>query len=193
MVAWNSNSSIHLSIDRSNRSFIKISGKFVSIIAILSLKLSKVGNVLDELRNVFSPEVSIQIINANIVFGAEHLLRTLTVTFESKRRGTVFVRDEEIDLLLRLSYTRQVSDAIAFAGFTNSSIACLILYSGSKDSLIAAKKRIEGLYGRGDSTYLEPNKTKKITISARLGIDYMLFDDISFMKYLVERGALIVK
>ena len=87
MVAWNSTSRIHLSIDRSNSSFIKISGKFVSIITIPSLKLSKVGSVLNELRNVFSPKVSIQIINANIVFGAEHLLRTLMVTFESKRRG----------------------------------------------------------------------------------------------------------
>jgi tRNA threonylcarbamoyladenosine modification (KEOPS) complex Cgi121 subunit len=192
-VAWNIQSILELSSIKSKGSLLKIAGNYVSIITIQSPGALKTKSILLYLRNVSGPTVSVQVINASVVYGVEHLLRTLAVTLECRKRHTFFIRDQEIDVLLRLSYTRQVSDAIDFAGFPKSGNACLLLYSESKSRLLVAKRHIPTLCAVGDNTSLEPNETKKTSISAKLGIDHTLFDDTTFVKYLAERAALLVR
>lgn len=171
----------------------KISGKFVSIILIQLPEAQNVKNMLTDLRRGLSPKVLFQIINPNVVYNLEHLLRTLIITFESKKRDCIFVRNETIDLLLRLSYSRQVSDAIRFAGSPETGTVCLLLYSGDRNDLEIAKRSISKQFQTGYDNDLEPSWTKKANISTKLGIDYTKFDDIDFVNYLVERAALVVR
>jgi tRNA threonylcarbamoyladenosine modification (KEOPS) complex Cgi121 subunit len=192
-VACISGSIFELSKDKSFDSLRRISGKFVSITLIQLPEAQNIKNVLTDLRCELNPKVSFQIINPNVVYGLEHLLRTIIISFESKKRDCIFVRNEDIDLLLRLSYSRQVSDAIRFAGYPKSGTGCLLLYSGDKNDLVIAKRSISRKFESGDDLDLEPNQTKKANISVKLGIDYTIFDDISFAKYLVERAALVVR
>jgi tRNA threonylcarbamoyladenosine modification (KEOPS) complex Cgi121 subunit len=182
-----------LSKDKSSNSTRKISGKFVSIILIQLPEAQNVKNILTNLRVGLSAKVLFQIINPNVVYNLEHLLRTLIITFESKKRDCIFVRNEAIDLLLRLSYSRQVSHAIRFAGSPKTGTVCLLLYSGDRNDLEIAKRSISKQFQTGDDIDLEPSRTKKANISTKLGIDYTKFDDIDFVNYLVERAALVVR
>ena len=182
-----------LSKDKSSNSTRKISGKFVSIILIQLPEAHNVKNILTNLRRGLSAKVLFQIINPNVVYNLEHLLRTLIITFESKKRDCIFVRNETIDLLLRLSYSRQVSEAIRFAGSPETGMVCLLLYSGDRNDLEIAKRSISKQFQTGDDIHLEPSRTKKANISTKLGIDYTKFDDIDFVNYLVERAALVVR
>jgi tRNA threonylcarbamoyladenosine modification (KEOPS) complex Cgi121 subunit len=172
---------------------VQIPGIFVSIILIRQSEGQNIQNILTDIRRELNPNVVFQIINASIIYGLEHLLRTVTITFEAKKRGNIFVRNEEIDLLLRFSYSRRVSDAILFAGSSKSGSACLLLYSKSKNALYSAKKILHRKFSCIGEILLQPDLLKKDKISAKLGIDHNFFDDADFLKYLIERSALVVR
>lgn len=172
---------------------IQIPGIFVSTILIRLSETRDIQNMLFDIKVELNPKVVFQIINASVIYGLEHLLRTVTITFEAKKRNNIFVRNEDIDLLLRFSYSRQVSDAILFAGCPKSGSACVLLYSQSKNALNIAKKKIYRKFECSGDILLQPEQTKKEKVSAKLGIDHTIFDDADFLKYLVERSALLVR
>lgn len=172
---------------------IQIPGIFVSTILIRLSETQNIQNILFDIRTELNPKVVFQIINASIIYGLEHLLRTAIITFEAKKRGNIFVRNEDIDLLLRFSYSRQVSDAILFAGSPKSGNACLILYSKAKNALNSAKKNIYRKFECSGDMLLQTDLARKEKISAKLGIDHTIFDDADFLKYLIERSALLVR
>jgi len=172
---------------------VQISGIFVSIILIRLSDEQNIQNILTDVRCELSSKVVFQIINPSVIYGLEHLLRTVTITFEAKKRGNIFVHNEVIDLLLRFSYSRQVSDAILFAGSSKRGSACLLLYSRSKNALSSAKKILYRKFDCIGEKLLQTDLVKKAKISAKLGIDHNFFDDANFLKYLIERSALLVR
>jgi tRNA threonylcarbamoyladenosine modification (KEOPS) complex Cgi121 subunit len=166
---------------------------FYSIVGFKKIKVNNIGKCLEDLRNVF-PGVSIQALDANIVYGREHIDKVLKITLESIKRKLTFANKDEIDLLLRLSYTDQISLALKYGGLKNGSPGCFIFFSEDKTKLAKAKSYIENLFPDRDNSAINASTIKRKMISERIGISSNnLFDDQTFILYLVERACLIMR
>jgi tRNA threonylcarbamoyladenosine modification (KEOPS) complex Cgi121 subunit len=171
----------------------QIDNKFYSFIGVKKINIKNIGKFLEELRNVF-PGVSIQALDANIVYGREHIDQVLKIALESIKRKITFANKAEIDLLLRLSSTDQISLAIKYAGLKNGSPGCFIFFSEDKTKVTKTKSYIENVFSDKDNSVINASTIKRKIISERIGIPSdNLFDDQTFFLYLVERACLIMK
>jgi hypothetical protein len=110
----------------------------------------------------------------------------------------IFVKGPEIDFLLRVSFTNQISDALNYAGLQRNSDACFIIFSKNANHLNQARNLILRKSYPSDITLLRASKKKKKKILERLGIQsarnyYFANNDQAFLRYLTERAALILK
>ena len=170
----------------------KLGDTFISIIGTQAIKAKDTGKVIDDLRRV-SNKVSLQAIDANIVYGIEYLIEVLKITLESERRKIMIANRPETDLLLRLSYTNQISLALKYAGLKNNSCGCFVIFSKDKSQLLKLRNNIESLF-EVNNVVLRPSKTKREMISYRIGlISNVIFSDSTFTRYLFERASLITK
>ena len=166
---------------------------FYSVVGVKKIKVKNIGRFLEELRNVF-PGVSIQALDANIVYGHEHIDQVLKITLESMKRKITFANKAEIDLLLRLSYTDQISIALKYGGLKSGSPGCFIFFSKDKIKIAKTKLYIEKLLPDKDNSIINASTIKRKMISERIGIvSNQLFDDRTFLLYLIERACLIMK
>jgi tRNA threonylcarbamoyladenosine modification (KEOPS) complex Cgi121 subunit len=170
----------------------KLGDTFISIIGTQAIKAKDTGKVIDDLRRV-SNKVSLQAIDANIVYGIEYLIEVLKITLESERRKIMIANRPETDLLLRLSYTDQISLALKYAGLKNNSCGCFVIFSKDKSQLLKLRNSIESLF-EVNNVVLRPSKTKREMISYRIGlISNVIFNDSTFTRYLFERASLITR
>jgi tRNA threonylcarbamoyladenosine modification (KEOPS) complex Cgi121 subunit len=170
----------------------KLGDTFISIIGTQAIKAKDTGKVVDDLRRV-SNKVSLQAIDANIVYGIEYLIEVLKITLESERRKIMIANRPETDLLLRLSYTNQISLALKYAGLKNNSCGCFVIFSKDKSQLLKLRNNIESLF-EVNNVVLRPSKTKREMISYRIGlISNVIFNDSTFTRYLFERASLITR
>lgn len=170
-----------------------VDNTFYSIVGVKKINMKDIGKFLEELRNLF-PEVSIQALDANIVYGHEHIDQVLKITLEAIKRKITIAHKAEIDLLLRLSSTDQISLALKYAGLKNGSPGCFIFFSKDKTKLAKTKSYIENVFSDRDNSIINANTIKRKIISERIGISSAnLFDDQTFILYLVERACLIMK
>jgi len=170
----------------------KLGDTFISIIGTQVIKAKDTGKVIDDLRRV-SNKVSLQAIDANIVYGIEYLIEVLKITLESERRKIMIANRPETDLLLRLSYTNQISLALKYAGLKNNSCGCFVIFSKDKSQLLKLRNNIESLF-EVNNVVLRPSKTKREMISYRIGlISNVIFNDSTFTRYLFERASLITR
>ena len=171
----------------------KLGDTFISIIGTQAIKAKDTGKVIDDLRRRVSNKVSLQAIDANIVYGIEYLIEVLKITLESERRKIMIANKPETDLLLRLSYTNQISLALKYAGLKNNSCGCFVIFSKDKSQLLNLGNDIESLFEVND-VVLRPSKTKREMISYRIGlISNVIFNDSTFTRYLFERASLITR
>src|SRR5919108_1580676 len=159
---------------------------FYSVVGVKKIKVKNIGQFLEELRKIF-PCVSIQALDANIVYGIEHIDEVLKITLEAIKRNITFANKAEIDLLLRLSYTNQISQALKYGGLKNISPACFIFFSKDITNLTKAKSYVERLFSDRDNSVINASIIKRKMISKRVGISSTkLFDDQTFIHYLIE-------
>ena len=92
-----------------------IGDTFYSIVGVQKIEVKNIGEFLEQLRNVLRG-VYIQALDANIVYGIEHIDEVLKITLQAMNRKITFANKAEIDLLLRLSYTNQISMAVKYGG-----------------------------------------------------------------------------
>ena len=170
-----------------------IGNTFYSIVGVQKIKVKNIGEFLEELRNILQG-VSIQALDANIVYGIEHIDEVLKITLEAINRKITFANKAEIDLLLRLSYTNQISMAVKYAGLKNGSPGCFVFFSKDKTKVSKAKSYIENMFSDKDNTIINASTIKRKMISEQIGISSnKLFDDQTFIRYLIERACLIMK
>jgi tRNA threonylcarbamoyladenosine modification (KEOPS) complex Cgi121 subunit len=172
---------------------ILVDDTFYSVVGFKRIKVGSFGKFLEETRNVF-PGVAIQALDANIVYGIEHIDEVLKITLEAIKRKITFANKAEIDLLLRLSYTNQISQALKYGGLKNISPACFIFFSKDKKMLAKAKSYIENLFPDRDDSIINASEIKRKIISKQIGISSnKLLDDDTFIRYIIERACLIMK
>jgi tRNA threonylcarbamoyladenosine modification (KEOPS) complex Cgi121 subunit len=175
------------------RQIYKLGTTFVSIIGAKAIGAKDTGAVIDDLRRI-SNKVSAQAIDANIIYGVEHLLEVLKITLESKRRRIMIAKNPETDLLLRLSYTNQISFALKYGGIKNNANCCFVIFAKDKKELLKVNDYINKFF-KVDNSVLKPNSEKRMIISSKIGLrsSPLLFDDFTFMRFILERSCLITR
>lgn len=168
---------------------------FTTVIGVSDLDVNDVGEFIDDLRKTSNGGVSIQGVRADAVYGIEHILQALKITIESEKRKITLVSRPEMDLLLRISCTDQISRAIMDIGLRNQASGCFILFSKEKMKLIKVTRRVCNMHLKIDDSVLKPTKTKKELICRRLGVqlNQFLSNDDAFTSYLSEKAALLTK
>jgi tRNA threonylcarbamoyladenosine modification (KEOPS) complex Cgi121 subunit len=150
---------------------------------------------MDEVRRI-SGNTYIQGFNTEVIFGKEHLIEALKITLEALKRGIIVANRPEVDLMLRIACTNQISEAIRYAGINPGSGVCFIIFTKNEQDLLKVRNYILAKLPDSKDYELGIERRTRMTIATRLGVEagsYYMRDDNRFLKYLVERAALITK
>jgi molybdopterin converting factor small subunit/tRNA threonylcarbamoyladenosine modification (KEOPS) complex Cgi121 subunit len=93
---------------------VTIEKKLVLILEIIGNEKIDVS-FLEKLRKEF-PKIKLQGISSNFILNPNHLTKILTQSIVSEKENILLSNKVETDILLRFAGTKQISDAIAFAG-----------------------------------------------------------------------------
>jgi len=176
-------------------SVFRLSNFHVSVFCCGKLESVIGTKLVDQIRHRFE-NVYIQGFDPEAIFGLQHLIEALKITLEALRRGITVANRPELDLLLRMSCTTQISKAINYAGIKSGKCACFVVFSKNKRDLLKARYYALQSLPEANSTDLIVNASTRNTIASKLGLEAStkyLIDDIEFLKYLIERAALITK
>ncbi|HET7149104.1 MAG TPA: KEOPS complex subunit Cgi121 [Candidatus Nitrosopolaris sp.] len=157
--------------------------------------MKDIGEFIDDLRKTLNGGVSVQAVCADAVYGIEHIRKVLRITIESEKRKITLAVRPEMDLLLRIACTDQISIALRNIGLRNQGPGCFILLSKEKKELIKVTRHICKTKLKIDDSVLRPSTAKKELISRRLGVQLNKFlsNDDAFTSYLSEKAALLTK
>ena len=148
------------------------------------------GKLVDMLRAQHS-NVSIQAVNANSVYGEEHVRGVLRIVLEAEKRKIMLTNRCETELLIRLTGTNQIAEAIRRAGLKKDTAGCLIAFSQDSESIRQLERQIKSEFELNDSV-LEPSEDKRIRLASMLGFTKKL-DDSEFLQYLLEKAAILIR
>jgi sulfur-carrier protein len=148
------------------------------------------GRLVDMLRDRYG-NVSIQAVNANVVYGEEHLVGVLRIALEAEKRKTMLTNSREMELLIRLTGTNQIEEAIRRAGLKKETAGCFIAFSQESESLRQFESQIKSEFDLNDSV-LKPSKEKRIRLASMLSFPNEL-NDSEFLQYLLEKAAILIK
>lgn len=148
------------------------------------------GKLVDRLR-AGNKAVSIQAASANAVYGVEHALGVLRMTLEAEEREIMLANKRETELLLRLAFTGQISEAMKRAGLKRGVAGCFIAFSEESEALRRFSDEVKNEF-KADDSVLAPSRDKRARLAGLLGMS-MKFDGSEFLQYLLERAAILVK
>lgn len=161
----------------------------VSIIGVRRI-VEDPGKLVDRLR-ADNKIISIQAVNADAVYGVGHALGVLRITLETEKRKVMLANRRETELLLRLTCTGQISEAIKRAGLKKGAGGCFVAFSQDVEAMHRFSNQIKNGFEIEDSI-LDASKEKKVRLAGLLGISSK-FDDSEFLQYLLERAAILVR
>src|ERR671921_443468 len=166
-----------------------LDGYYLSITGVQRI-MHNPGKLVDMLRAQHS-NVSIQAVNANSVYGEEHVRGVLRIALEAEKRKIMLTNRRETELLIRLTGTNQIAEAIRRAGLKKDTAGCFIAFSQDSESIRQFVRQIKSEFDLNDSV-LEPSKEKRIRLANMLGFPNEL-DDSEVLQYLLEKAAILIK
>jgi tRNA threonylcarbamoyladenosine modification (KEOPS) complex Cgi121 subunit len=166
---------------------------------LLDNDIKKLYNNLKSIHN----DINIVIVNANIVFGIEHIFGILKIINEEiKRKEERGIKNFDVEFLLRICYTSQISYAFQLLNDNKTNDFIFILFS---KNLTDIKKIYIDLknYGKEDTSnsLIQISESKKLNILKLffnkdlkdLGNLSIINDDLEFQNFLIERSAIVLK
>lgn len=166
-----------------------LDGYYLSITGVQRI-MHDPGKLVDMLRAQHS-NVSIQAVNANSVYGEEHVRGVLRITLEAEKRKIMLTNRCETELLIRLAGTNQIAEAIRRAGLKKDTAGCFIAFSQDIEPIRQFERRIKSEFDLNDSV-LKPSEDKRIRLASVLGFTTKL-DNSEFLQYLLEKAAILVR
>jgi tRNA threonylcarbamoyladenosine modification (KEOPS) complex Cgi121 subunit len=166
-----------------------LNGYHISITGVQRI-MHNPGKLVDMLRAQHS-NVSIQALNANSVYGEEHVRGVLRIALEADKRKIMLTNRCETELLIRLTGTNQIAEAIRRAGLKKDIAGCFIAFSQDSESLRQFERHIKSEFDLNDSV-LKPSEDKRIWLASMLGFTTKL-DDSEFLPYLLEKAAILIR
>ena len=144
-------------------------------------------------------DVNIVIVNSNIVFGLEHIfgiLRIIHTEMEIKKQREI--KNFEIEFLLRICYTDQISNAFKILEDNKNYNFICILFSKSLSSVKDAYTQLKNL-GIENSDLIQTSEAKKSHIlevffkkDVKDSNNQFIKDDQKFQQFLIERSAIAI-
>lgn len=180
-----------------NTKYYKLNDTFICVMGLRSIETSKISDFITRIQKLSFEGVSIQTINARAAYGIDHLLGVLKITLESQKRTSTLTMKPEMDLLLRLSLTNQISLALNHAGLNTNQPAIIIICSTNKRKVYYVRKRIMKTFPNLDNSVIKIDKESRdhifrlILANKRNQLSHR--DDNFITQYLIERSALIIK
>jgi tRNA threonylcarbamoyladenosine modification (KEOPS) complex Cgi121 subunit len=144
-------------------------------------------------------DVNIVIVNSNIVFGLEHVFGILRIIHTEMEIGKQReIKNFEIEFLLRICYTDQISNAFKILDDKKNYNYICILFSKSlssvKDTYIQLKN-----FGTENSDLIQTSEAKKSHIlevffkkNVKDSDNQFIKDDQKFQQFLIERSAISI-
>jgi tRNA threonylcarbamoyladenosine modification (KEOPS) complex Cgi121 subunit len=166
-----------------------LDGHHVSITGVQRI-IQDPGKLVDMLRAQHC-NVSIQAVNANSVYGEEHVRGVLRIVLEADKRKVMITNRCETEILVRLAGTNQIAEAIRRAGLKRDTAGCFIAFSQDSESIHQFERQIRSEFDLNDFV-LKPNEDKKIRLASMLGLTTKL-DDSEFLQYLLEKAAILIR
>jgi tRNA threonylcarbamoyladenosine modification (KEOPS) complex Cgi121 subunit len=174
-----------------------LNGTYVCIIGVRKIEVPDVTDFIRSIRNFSETEVTTQAINARAAFGIDHLLGVLKITLECQKRSITISMKPEIDLLLRLSLTNQISLAMNRTGLKRNNPAVIIAYSTDKKKVINVGNIIVKMVPHIDNAVLKISKESRDHILELMNTNkqtHIRTGHYRFLTdYLIEQSALVMK
>jgi tRNA threonylcarbamoyladenosine modification (KEOPS) complex Cgi121 subunit len=166
---------------------------------LLDNDIKKLYNSLNSIHN----DINIVIVNANIVFGIEHIFGILKIINEEiKRKEKREIKNFDIEFLLRICYTNQISSAFQLLSDNKTNDFICILFSKSLSNIKKIYIDLKN-YGEEDisNSLVQMSETKKLNILKLffnkdlkdLGNLAIIKDNLKFQNFLIERSAIVLK
>ena len=143
---------------------MKLDGEHVLLVGISKLRIRDTDEFIQNIRTINS-RVAIQAIDASFVAGKEHILSVLQQSLQAKKRGTMLSNRIEIDILMRLACTNQISRALDDIGLKDGINDVLIIVLGKIADLKVVETYLKKNY-RLSSSILELSDKKTRTLSS---------------------------
>ena len=166
-----------------------VNDHYISIAGVQTIREDP-GGLIDTLRSEYN-NISIQAVNAVSVFGEEHVHGIVKLVLELEKRKIMLTNRREIELLVRLAGTNQITEAIRRVGLKKDTAGCFIAFSANKESIYQFQMDIKSQFELNDMV-LKPDKKKKAWLASTLGLTTELHDS-EFLKYLLEKAAIIIQ
>ena len=144
-------------------------------------------------------DVNIVIVNSSIVFGLEHIFGILRIIHTEMKIGKQReIKNFEIEFLLRICYTDQISNAFKILNdYKNYNFIC-ILFSNSLSDIENTYIQLKN-FGIENSDLIQTSEAKKIHIlqvffkkDLKDSNNRFIKDDKKFQRFLIERSAISV-
>jgi tRNA threonylcarbamoyladenosine modification (KEOPS) complex Cgi121 subunit len=148
------------------------------------------GKLVDGLRAQYN-NASIQAVNANAVYGEGHVRGVMKIVLEAKKRKIMLANKSEMELLIRLTGTNQIAEAIKSTGLQRYAPGCFIAFSRHSESLRQFESQIKNDFQLNNSV-LKPTKEKRDQFASKFGLPARL-DDNEILQCLLEKAAILVK
>ncbi len=161
-----------------------------------------IKKLYDNLKSIHK-DINIVIVNANIVFGIEHIFGILKIINEEiKRNEKREIKNFDVEFLLRICYTNQISYAFQLLSDNKTNDFICILFSKSLSNIKKAYIDLKN-YGEEDipNSLIQTSEAKKLHILRLffkkdlkdLGNSFIIKDDLKFQNFLIERSAIVLK
>lgn len=144
-------------------------------------------------------DVNVVIVNSNIVFGLEHIFGILRIIHTEMKIGKEReIKNFEIEFLLRICYTDQISNAFNILNDNENYGFICILFSNCLSSIENTYLHLKN-YGIENSSLIQTSEAKKshiLQVFFKKDLkdlnNQFIKDDQKFQQFLIERSAISV-
>ena len=144
-------------------------------------------------------DVNVVIVNSNIVFGLEHIFGILRIIHTEMKIGKQReIKNFEIEFLLRICYTDQISNAFKILNDCKNHNFICILFSNRLSDIENTYIQLKN-FGIENSDLIQASESKKIHIlqvffkkDPKDSNNRFIKDDKKFQRFLIERSAISV-
>ena len=167
----------------------KLGSKYVYVHTIYLKKIIDF-NVINNLRNEFR-DIFIQGVNFDVIYNYEHIFDILKISTLAKRRNTMCSNKIELDFLLRIVGTNQISPAIKEGGLKIDNYIVFVTLA-NKFQTNKIKQKLIILFGNSEEKIFFDKKILMTKIEKyKLKFNNNYLEEKNIVKFLKEIGALI--
>jgi tRNA threonylcarbamoyladenosine modification (KEOPS) complex Cgi121 subunit len=171
-------------------SLVKIGSDRV-LLACIKLRVKDTEDFMNNLRSI-NRSLAVQIVNANLVAGKKHVTGIIQQSIEARKRKIMLSKRIEVDMLMRLACTDQISKAVNDIGIKDGINNVLIIAVGRVKDLRMFRKYIASNYHINNKILeMSSKKIKNIVSLHGIGKQELDLVDDGIASILVERASLL--